>query len=500
MSPRKTRGRGGRGLFEIRPGQHRPKVLRNGAIFVFLAVALVYVLHATPTFPGFATKGQKVTFEVANGINIRPGSTPVRVNGVEVGSVEKVERAPSGRGVRVETLVREDSGVSVRKDASVSLRWRTVLGRNIYVDLRPGSPSAPVLAESEIIPRSRTETQTELDQALEPFDATGRDALKTIIEEFDKGFGSAEAYKATVKELGPALRSLGPGLRAFRGREANDLQQMIQGTSRTLGALASDEVALGKLIDNGSVALGVTAAQSQNIQGILATAPGALQETRATMARLRTTLDVLDPVAAELRPGARQLPASADDASVLLNAAAPLLRDAKPTVRALRPAVQDLTKLTRSGNDVMAAANPVLDSAIYPILPYLRTTDTQAKRKMYEMLGPFVSAANSAVAHGDKLGTIANFEAGVGEGSLPAVSPCQAFLTDPTVQEKINCDLVGRILVAAYTGQNPADVELRKSGVKNSQVAPLFKDKDALKEPLANLKRTLEGNKKEAGR
>ncbi|MEV4421147.1 MlaD family protein [Patulibacter sp. NPDC049589] len=496
---KRTQRRGGRGMFEIRPGQHRPKNIRNGTIFIVLIALLLFVIYAKPTVPGFGTEGQKVVVNVANGINIRPGSTPVRVNGVEVGAVTKVDRAPSGRGVRVELLVEKGKGVKVHKDASVAFRWRTLLGRNLYADLKPGSASAPVLASSDVIPESHTEVQTELDQAVEPLDTTGRKALQTIVKEFDKGFGSASAYKRTVKALGPALSSLGPGLESVRGTEPGDLQKMIQKSSRVLGAVASDEAKLGEFINSGSVALGVTAARSADVRSLLASAPGALQETRTTMARLRKTLDVLDPVAQELRPGARKLAGSADDANELLTAAAPLLKDAKPTVRALKPAVQDLTKLTTSGNDLMAAANPVLDDAIYPILPYLRTPGVVSKRKLYTMIGPAISVGDAGTAWGDSRGTFGNFEAGAGEGTIPAFSPCQTWITDGTVppDQKINCDAAVRIIAALVTGTSPDQIDVKGAA------APAAKSKSLLdsKQGIQLMTKSLAADKKkEAGR
>jgi virulence factor Mce-like protein len=497
---KRTQRRGGRGLFEIRPGQHRPKNIRNGTIFVALIALLLFVIYVKPTVPGFGTKGQKVVMEVSDGVNVRPGSTPVRVNGVEVGQVTKVGRAPSGRGVRVELLVEDGKGVKVHEDATVALRWRTLLGRNLYADLRPGSDSAPLLAASDVIPRSRTEVQTELDQAVEPLDTTGRTAVQTILKEFDKGFGSASGYRRTVRALGPAMRSLGPGLHSIRGTGSGDLRKMIQNTSRVLGAVASDEVELGEFINDGSVALGVTAAREADIRSLLASAPGALRETRTTMARLRKTLDVLDPVAQELRPGARKLRGSADDANRLLTAAAPLLRDAKPTVRALEPAVRDLTKLTSSGNELMAAANPVLDDAIYPILPYLRTPGVVSKRKLFQMIGPGISSADGVTAWGDSRGTFGNFEAGVGEGTIPAFSPCTTFITDGTVpaDQKINCDATVRILSALVTGTSPDRIDIQRGAA-----APAARSKSLLDSKAGTqlMTRSLAATKKkEAGR
>jgi virulence factor Mce-like protein len=487
-------------MFEIRPGQHRPKNIRNGAIFVTLIAILLFVLYAKPTVPGFGATGQEITAYVNDGINVRKGSTPVRVKGVEVGNVTKIERGPGGRGVKVTMLVEKGKGVTVYKDARADFRWRTLLGRNLYVDLQPGSPSAQKLSASDPIPTSRTSTQTELDQALDPLDADGRRAVKTIITEFDKGFGSAKAYKETVRNLGPAVNKLGQGLNSLRGQNDGDLQKAIAGTSRVLGAVASSQVELGDLIDDGSVALGVTAARSQDLRSTLATAPGALNETRLTMARLRQTLDTLDPVAQQLRPGARKLPDTADNASTLLKAATPLLADAKPTVLALKPAVQDLLKLTTSGNNLMATSNPVLDDLVYPILPYLRSRDVDSKKKNYAMIGPAVSAANGVVGKADIFPTLANFEAGAGDGSIPVNSPCTTFLTDPTVplEKKVECDGIARIIATVLTGVPPQDTTIENPAAANAKSEALVKNPEKLEDLLKTVTKTAKLNRKNA--
>lgn len=477
---RRTR-KGGRRRFEIQPGQHRPKNARNGLIFVVLAGLFLFVIYTKPGIPFLDGGGTEIAADIDNGANIRPGYTPVRVQGVEVGQVTSVGRAASGKGVRIAMKIDDGKGVSVRRDATLTLRWRTLLGRNLYVDLKPGSPSAPPLGD-DTIALARTSTQTELDEAIEPLDDHGRQAVKTIVNEFDKGFASPDGYRRTVRALRPAMRSLGPGLRALRGTQPGDLPRMIRATSRTVGAVARDEVALGELINSGRVALGVTAARQADLRGLLSAAPGALAETRRTMVRLRSTLDVLDPLARDLRPGVRKLEGSARDAQTVLTAATPLLKDARPTLRALQPAVQDLTKLTTSGNAFIDALDPTLDRLIYPILPWARQRDIESERKNYEVIGPALSSAAGVTALGDRNGPVANFEAGVGEG-LPGLSPCKTFLTNEYVapDEKLNCELAARLIQGLLTGTPPDKVELRGGTVPEKKLRAIMDDKAKLR-------------------
>ncbi|MGE4425243.1 MAG: MlaD family protein [Solirubrobacteraceae bacterium] len=492
----------GPGRFEIRPGQHRPKNVRNGAIFCVIVGFFLFVIYTKPELPFLSTTGETVTMDVADGANVRPGYTPVRVKGVDVGQVTGAERAPGGKGVRVTLRVDDGKGVTVHNDARAVLRWRTLLGRNLYVDLDPGSPSAPELG-GQTIAMSRTSSQVEVDDAIEPLNADGRASTRTILKEFDKGFANAADSRRVLRALEPAMSSIGPGLRAVKGQKEGDLQRLIKHTSTVAGSLASDEVALAKLVTDGRMALGVTAARQADLRSLLATAPGALAEIRTTGARLRTTLDVLDPVAAKLRPGAREIPKAADRTIRLLKDVVPLLKDTRPTLTALRPAVAKLPELTQTAKTTFDRAEPVLDQALFPVIPWLKLTDPESKLTNYALVGPALAHGGSAVAIGDRYGTAATFEAGAGEQVL-GISPCQTFITDGQVplDKKIECEGISRMLTSLITGVPPDQVELKQRAVSKSAGKALFKG-DALEQFTRQVKRNaskLGETKKEATR
>jgi ABC-type transporter Mla subunit MlaD len=467
-------------LFDIEPGKYKPKLVRNGAIFTAFILVFLYVIYTKPSVPLLSSSGTTVKAELAYAANVRPGYTPVRVLGVDVGQVTGVERAPSGRGVRITLAIDDGKGVHVKQDATINWRWRTLLGRNMYVDLNPGSASAPALGD-RVIPRSQTTSQVELDQAIEPLDATGRQALQTMIDQFDAGFADPRAVSQTIQNFAPSMRNLAAGLPGLRGTVPGDLPALVRSTSRAMGALASDEAALGGLIDSGAIALGVTAARRIDLGSIVDRAPSALAQTQATMARLRITLDTLDPIAGRLRPGARKLERSATLAQVALSAATPLLSDLKPTLAAIRPSVTALGSAARAGVPVIRSLTPTLDRTTNSVLPFLNRTDPESKLKNFEAAGPAVASVSSVLALGDQYATLAGFEGGAGEDVL-GVSPCRTFLTDPTVplQKKIVCEALSRLLSSIFSGKPAIATRLAKSMVPDSLVNPL----------LAPLKRT----------
>lgn len=168
-----------RARFQQVPGQHRPHPVRNGVIFVALLAFALYC-GFSKSIPFLPDGRKEITAHFDSVPNANTGNR-VRVKGVDVGEITKIERHPSGEGALVTMRVEED-GFDVRQDARAAVYWRTLLGRNMYVELEPGSKDAPELAGT--IPLSRTESQVEFDQLLDSYDADGRRGVRNFFGEF----------------------------------------------------------------------------------------------------------------------------------------------------------------------------------------------------------------------------------------------------------------------------------------------------------------------------
>ena len=68
----------------------------------------------------------------------------MRIAGVNVGKVTSVE--PEGNMAEV-TFTVDDEGLPIHEDATITIRPRLFLEGNFFLDLQPGSPSAPELVE-----------------------------------------------------------------------------------------------------------------------------------------------------------------------------------------------------------------------------------------------------------------------------------------------------------------------------------------------------------------
>ena len=67
------------------------------------------------------------------------------------------------------------------------IRSRIFLEGNFFVDLRPGTPGAPIVHDGDTLPASQTATPVQLDQLLTALQTGDRQYLQDLL----KGFGDA---------------------------------------------------------------------------------------------------------------------------------------------------------------------------------------------------------------------------------------------------------------------------------------------------------------------
>jgi virulence factor Mce-like protein len=434
--------------FETVPGEHRPRPIRNGLVFLAVLTLVAYC-GFTRTIPFVGKDGDEVKAVFASATNLHNGNL-VRVQGVDVGEVTKIERDPSGKGALVTMRVKQD-GFKLHRDAHAALYWRTLLARNMYIELTPGSNDLPDLGGATI-PLRNTETQVEFDQLLDSYDEDGRAGVQTFFRQGDKTLDGPEAGQA-IEHLGPGLKPVSPAMAALRGTQpGSDLPGLADTAATTLAALARDEGALAGLIDGGASVLGVTAARRADLAGMLQRAPASLRDTRTTLKRLRTTLDVLDPTAADLRPGLRTADPAVRRATTALAAVSTLTPKALPALRDLQPALTSLRAASAEGSPLFKALDPTLKRLNDEVLPFLDQRDATTKLKNYEAIGPFFSVLASSSSQFDANGHMQRFMPGQGLDTVGAL-PCSVSLFDPESNgQLLKCKQAMRLLPQIIAG------------------------------------------------
>jgi phospholipid/cholesterol/gamma-HCH transport system substrate-binding protein len=405
---------------DVVPSRHHTRPVPIGAAVVVISVIALYsaATHNIPILFGKHGESVKIEFAAANQVSKR---TVVRVGGIDVGRVDKVEAGSDPRRTSVATVQITNDDVKLHNDARAEIRWRTLFGGLMYIDLHPGSASAPELGGSTI-PASRTSTQVELDQFLQPYDGTTADAQRGVIRGLRDSFADPDGVGVTLRTLAPTLTTVEQGTKPLRGREADDLRKLVASTSKAVKGL-DDTPALAALVTGASRTLTQTDLRRRELGEFIELSPSSLDSTLTTMRRIHTTLDHLDPLASALRPGARALGPSARSAIPAFQQTEDLLREARPLLRYAGPTFDALRRASASGVPLMEGLDPTLARLDKQTLPYLRKEDPDAKLKVYEMIGPFWASLANAASEYDAEGYRIRFTVPPGANSLISRPP-----------------------------------------------------------------------------
>src|SRR5215218_4895933 len=168
---------------------------RSGAS-AFKVGALVLAIALVATYFGFTkhvpfTHGFRVKAVFPSANSIRTNS-PVRIAGVNVGKVKRIERQ-DGTNAAVVTMEIKKKGLPIHKDATIKIRPRIFLEGNFFVDVKPGTPTTPTIDDGDTIPMTQTATPVQFDQVLSILQSDTRDSLRKTLD----GLGTGLSYKPT---------------------------------------------------------------------------------------------------------------------------------------------------------------------------------------------------------------------------------------------------------------------------------------------------------------
>ena len=97
--------------------------------------------------------------------NLQQRST-VRIAGVDVGKVTKVEAIQESEPAARVTMELEEDALPLREDAELRVRPRIFLEGNYFVDLQPGTPGAKERKSGSTIPPAQTAAPVQFGQLL----------------------------------------------------------------------------------------------------------------------------------------------------------------------------------------------------------------------------------------------------------------------------------------------------------------------------------------------
>ena len=301
---------------------HPPHRIRNALILIGLALAGTY-LAVTKELP-FGDKYEvKAVFE--NAANIRKDS-PVRIAGVNVGKVQSVRSVGDAAEV---TFSVDEEGQPIREDTLVEIRPRIFLEGNFFLDVKPGSPSAPEVPDGGTIPITQTATAVQLDQILTTLQAPDRENLSKLLRGYgealnrqptaadDRGMdpdiqgeSAAQAINDSFQYGAAAGRDSAIVNEALLGTTPGDLSKLINANASVFNALLSREEQLKDLITNFNTFSGALAAESDNLAETVRLLAPTLENATPSLRNTNAIFPYLRAFARDIEPGIRELPAT----------------------------------------------------------------------------------------------------------------------------------------------------------------------------------------------
>jgi virulence factor Mce-like protein len=444
LPERDTRAMTKQGGFRWRPS--------NAVIAVlFLLVFTVGPYLAFTKHIPFTSYGYELRATFANSANIAKNS-PVRIAGVDVGKVISAERDGDAAAV---TFTVTDKGRPIHEDAFAQIRPRIFLEGNFFVDLYPGSPSAPELESGDTIPISHTSTTVQLDEILTALQAPVRADFSRTLEGIGialnqpptaaedatqlpevQGKTGGQALNGALRYGGDAGRYSAQVTNALLGTRPGDLSRVVAGAGRTFGALVSSEEDLEGLITNFDIFTGALAAQSANLSETVRRLAPTMREARASFTSLNRSLPPLRAYAIELQPAIAELPGLIRAAEPWTEQAYPLLsgKELGGTARLLREATPGLAGAAQTGKAlVLPQANRLSLCTSRVIVP----TGNQVINDQFSTGGPnyreFLYAISSFAGWGqnfDGNGPFLRLQPGGGDVLTSASNPLGNLTTD----------------------------------------------------------------------
>jgi phospholipid/cholesterol/gamma-HCH transport system substrate-binding protein len=351
----------------------RISTVRAGTLTILVLIVAVY-LAFTKTLPWQQPFEFNAVFQTSNNLRL---DSPVRIAGVEIGKVTKVERAKDSDLVKV-TMEVKDKGLPIHKDATLAIRSRIFLEGNFFVDLKPGTPGAPKIDDGDTLPITQTSTPVQLDQLLTALQTNDRQYLQDLLkglgdaltrkpsaaddanqDQLVHGKSAAEALNKSLDYAPGAFRNATLVNEALLGTEPHDLSKLIAGLEKTTGALATNEEQLKDLITNFNRFFAIFAAEEQNVNESIRLLGPTIEHAHSSLTHLNEALPQLSGFARDIIPGVKETPATITAVTPWIAQAQKLFSRAEAggLLHSLRPAMASFATALDSSFDLFRQTN-----------------------------------------------------------------------------------------------------------------------------------------------
>jgi phospholipid/cholesterol/gamma-HCH transport system substrate-binding protein len=296
----------------------------------------------------------------------------VRIAGVSVGKVRKLD-VDRGNNRTLATLELDSAYAPLHRDARAILRQKTLLGET-YVELTPGRggrvPEGGRLGDGQVA------DTVQLDEIFDSLDPQTRKAFQGWQQELAKGIdGHGRDFNDALGTL-PGFAADGADVLAVLDTQQGALGRLVKNTGVVFRALSANEGQLQNLITSSKRTFDATARQQDALAETVRIFPTFLDESKATLARLRTFSTDTRPLVQDLRPVARDLKPTLQDVRALAPDLERFFLNLDPVISAAGTAMPATREVLKGAEPLLASLHPFLGQ-INPILQYLELSQYQ---------------------------------------------------------------------------------------------------------------------------
>jgi phospholipid/cholesterol/gamma-HCH transport system substrate-binding protein len=340
------------------------------AVLIVAAIGVsAYILEHQPSFVfGQSYYTVRAPFATAAAVTSGQGQA-VTIAGVQVGQVGGVA-LHNGQAVVTMNIYKQYA--PIYRNATVLLRPRTPL-KDMYLELDPGTRSAGRVPNGGMLSAANTQPDVDLSEILSSLDSDTRNYLVLLLSAGAHAFkdkpGSTQVapsrdavadLRSTLKRFEPLDRDTKRFASLLATRQAN-IRRAIHNLNLVTNAFGGVEGQLASLIRASDTNFSAIAANDTQLQQTLTEFPPTLQESIATLNKVKGFANASTTTLQQLQPFARNL-------GPALKASRPLFHDTTPVIaNQLRPfsvAVQPLARTLAAGAPKLKTTIPALTSSI----------------------------------------------------------------------------------------------------------------------------------------
>src|SRR4051794_25628870 len=228
----------------------------------------------------------------------------VRISGVNVGKVKKIDLGDDGRTDA--TIELQDKYAPIPEDTRAILRQKTLLGET-YVELTPGTRGAHKIPENGTLATTRVAPTVELDEIFRSLDKKTRESFQVWQQDLGAGIqGHGQDFADALGSLDPFATNTTNVLRVLNSQE-RAVQEGIKNTGVVFDALTERDGQLADWITNSNQLLTTTARRNAEISALFRAFPSFIDESSSALRSLEGYANNTTPLMEQLQPVATQL-------------------------------------------------------------------------------------------------------------------------------------------------------------------------------------------------